>query len=444
MSVPAATSLLGGLASPRTPLRRFLDRELSAGSRPLRATYCAQLSSPRGWQPGPGVGFEAGTVGTAVDQRLRLAFTAADPVDAATRLGVADCRIAAESPILGIRRGPLSEALATVGAQLVDRITATVAEMEPDNRRHSILGPQDDEEQLARLLIAAAWYALRFRVPIAFPQTPLFRAAAATPRGFDLEALLRVPHPDLVADVLAQLDLAEHGDLTRLRYETTPASCHAGPTFDGSAHIDADADLIVDGMLIDFKSTRDIHAFPLDTIHQLLCYTLLDYSDRFTIDALGVYLTRAGRLIHWPLERYLHLLGTCRRDLSDLRAQFATLCGNTTCPADSVPLTSQRRSVDRLLRALAPVIPDGHCPVCAQPIVNRGTGSSQRRRYCSLRCRRRAAVLQRQGHLPYRRSRPRQSRRLSSSGSARRTRRRSSTVTAVLRRWSSKTGFWCA
>ena len=35
------------------------------------------------------MGTEAGTVGTAIDQRMRLAFTAADPVDEATLEGIA-------------------------------------------------------------------------------------------------------------------------------------------------------------------------------------------------------------------------------------------------------------------------------------------------------------------------------------------------------------------
>ncbi|MFC5900749.1 hypothetical protein [Streptomyces zhihengii] len=72
-------SLTSGLHSPRTPLRRFLDRELSAGPRPLRESFRAQHRSDQVLLPGPGVGTEAGTVGTAIDQRLRLAFTGPRP-----------------------------------------------------------------------------------------------------------------------------------------------------------------------------------------------------------------------------------------------------------------------------------------------------------------------------------------------------------------------------
>lgn len=72
-------SLMSGLHCPRTPLRRFLDRELGAGPKPLRESFRAQHATDQVLLPPPGVGTEVGTVGTAVDQRLRLAFTTASP-----------------------------------------------------------------------------------------------------------------------------------------------------------------------------------------------------------------------------------------------------------------------------------------------------------------------------------------------------------------------------
>ncbi|WP_331739766.1 hypothetical protein OG613_44475 (plasmid) [Streptomyces sp. NBC_00015] len=62
-------SLVDGLRSPHTPLRRFLDRELSAGAKPLRDSYRAQHRAAHVLLPPPGVGTEAGPVGTAIDQR---------------------------------------------------------------------------------------------------------------------------------------------------------------------------------------------------------------------------------------------------------------------------------------------------------------------------------------------------------------------------------------
>jgi hypothetical protein len=73
-------SLVDGLRNPHTPIRRFLDHELSAGPKPLRDSYHAQHRADHVLLPPPGVSAETATVGTAIDQRLRIAFTAAAPV----------------------------------------------------------------------------------------------------------------------------------------------------------------------------------------------------------------------------------------------------------------------------------------------------------------------------------------------------------------------------
>ncbi|GAA3517900.1 hypothetical protein FHR32_000854 [Streptosporangium album] len=388
-------SLTQGLASPRTPLRRFLDQELSAGSRPLRATYRARLPARPLILPGDGVGYEAGTVGTAVDQRLRLAFTCAAPVDAATMAGIALCGPAANSP-----RGRIWQNLAEVGHQLAERIATTVAGLALADRRTPMLRTDEDEERLARMLLAAAWYALNYRNPFAFPDTPLGATAFSASGELSLEMLLAVPHRHLIDDVLAQLHAAEEGPLGQLRATTEPSRCRPGPTFDGSTYVSADADLIADGILLEVKSTRNVHAFSLVTIQQLLGYTLMDFSDRYGIDAVGVYLTRAGALITWPIEDYLALLGVRRRDLTELRALFARLLadlGATGCRADDDPLPGQLASVERLLTGLAPVITAGCCRVCAQPIPDQGLVRA--RLYCSPWCSQRSGALRRRGWL---------------------------------------------
>ncbi|MEU0008047.1 hypothetical protein ABZ079_28240 [Streptomyces sp. NPDC006314] len=81
-------SLTSGIHCPRTPLRRFLDRELSAGAHPPRKSFRARDHSSHVLMPGPGASTEAGNVGTTIDYRLRLAFTTAEPVDHVARLGI--------------------------------------------------------------------------------------------------------------------------------------------------------------------------------------------------------------------------------------------------------------------------------------------------------------------------------------------------------------------
>ncbi|MFI7709227.1 hypothetical protein [Nonomuraea sp. NPDC049480] len=219
------------------------------------------------------------------------------------------------------------EVMETVGHQLLERLRATLSELQLDDRERPLARTEEEEECLARLLLGAAWYALNFRNPVAFPLTPLCREAFASPGTFTLTTLLALPHHDLVRDTVAQVQAASDGPLGQLRHATTPEMCLPGPTFDGSAYVSADADLIVDGLLIDFKSTRRTERFPLPMILQLLGYTLMDFADRYRIDRVGVCLTRAGALIHWPIEDYLALLGARRRDLTELRAALSTTAG---------------------------------------------------------------------------------------------------------------------
>jgi hypothetical protein len=389
-------SLTQGLASPRTPLRRFLDRELSAGVRRLRASYLAQLPPTSLILPGPGVGYEAGTVGTAIDQRLRFAFTQAVDVDATTVMGVASLRVTARA----LGQHPAWEVMELAGHQLLECLRATVAELQLDDRRRPLARTEEEEEHLARLLLGAAWYALNFRNPVAFPLTPLCKAAFADPGAFALTTLLALPHHDLVRDVVAQVRAACSGPLGQLRDASAPELCLPGPTFDGSAYVSADADLIVDGLLIDFKSTRRTERFPLPMILQLLGYALMDFADRYRIDRLGVCLTRAGVLIHWPIEDYLVLLGSRRRDLTELRAAFRQLLAYAGCRADDDPLPEELPGVERLLADLAPVIGPGCCRVCAQPLAQPMLGPSRARLYCSSFCRGRAPSLRFHGWLP--------------------------------------------
>ncbi|MEV7011999.1 hypothetical protein [Streptosporangium sp. NPDC051022] len=387
-------SLTQGLKSPRTPLRRFLDRELSAGSHPLRANYRARLPIRPPILPGEGVGYEAGTVGTAIDQRLRLAFTCAEPVDAATADGIENSRITARF----LRCQPW-QAIAEVGRQLAEQLTTTVAELQLDDRDQPMMRADDDEERLARMLLAAAWYALNYRNPFAFPDTPLYKSALADPGTFTLKTLLAVPHRHLVDDLLAQMHAASNGTLARLRERTSAERCRPGPTFDGSVHVAADADLIADGILVEFKSTRRVHAFDLVTIQQLLGYTLMDYTDTHHIDQVGIYLSRVATLITWPLEDYLALLGVRRRDLVELRAAFATLLAYQGCRADDDPLPHQLAGTEHLLADLAATVPPSCCLVCAQPLIATNFTTNGIRRYCSAWCNQRAPTLRRHGWL---------------------------------------------
>ncbi|MFF3597942.1 hypothetical protein [Kitasatospora indigofera] len=383
-------SLTSGLHCPRTPLRRFLDREMSAGPKPLREDFRARYAVEPVLLPPEGVGTEAGTVGTAIDQRLRLALTAAAPTDLVTRLGV---------DTAGRMGGPKAgEPMGVVGDQLLQRLTETVQAMDLDNRDLPMDRSWEEEQDLARLLLAAAWYQVAARNPFGFTYTPLFLAAVEDPTAFTLEHLLDLPHRDLVDDVTAQLDHATTGPLQRLRATTDPADCKGGVMF-ANIDITADADLLVDGRLIEIKSTRHPHRFEKTTAWQILGYLLLDTPDHHRIDTVGLYLTRTATLATWPVEDYLALLGARCSDLTQLRATFAELL--TNCPADQEPYEpGEQHRVQRLLERLATPIPQGHCPVCAQPMLPAPGDRGRSRRFCTDWCGRRASGLRKRGWLP--------------------------------------------
>ncbi|UKY55622.1 hypothetical protein [Streptomyces inhibens] len=227
---------------------------------------------------------------------------------------------------------------------------------------------------------------------IGFAFTPLAIMVLSDPRAFSLTGLLELPNRDMVSDVVDQLYQAADSPLQDLRARTWPEDCIPGPTFPDT-RLTADADLIADGILIDFKSTRHPHMLRKADAWQLLGYLLLDTADHHRIDTVGLHLTRSDTLVSWPVEEYLDLLGACRRDLTDFRAALNELLDG--CAADAEPRDQQETDrIERLLKRLAPDIPPGHCQVCAQP-----RPASNRRSYCSRWCGVRAATLRKNGML---------------------------------------------
>ncbi|WP_371640782.1 hypothetical protein [Streptomyces virginiae] len=147
--------------------------------------------------------------------------------------------------------------------------------------------------------------------------------------------------------------------------------CTPGPTFP-HARISADADLIVDGPLLDFRSTRHTNTLRQAKAWQLLGYLLLDIDDQYGIETLGLYLTRGGVLAAWTVEEYLDLLGACRRDLNAFRAALHELLAG--CDADIEPYDREETALPQPLHT--------------------------RREYCSHWCAVRAPTLRTKGLLP--------------------------------------------
>ncbi|MEU9190018.1 hypothetical protein AB0D14_36880 [Streptomyces sp. NPDC048484] len=137
------------------------------------------------------------------------------------------------------------------------------------------------------------------------------------------------------------------------------------PTLAG-AQITADADIVVDGLLLDFKSARrPLAEMSQRTAWQLAGYLLLDAADRYRIDTVGLYLSRSGVLTSWPVDDFLALPGACRRDLTELRGVFADLLAGCRGQADTRYFGTEEETerVRQLLERLAPVAGSGCCPL---------------------------------------------------------------------------------
>jgi hypothetical protein len=142
--------------------------------------------------------------------------------------------------------------------------------------------------------------------------------------------LSQLPRPATVDDLLGLADAANVTDLRRMawRFYDTQQSLLTGeatlsPIFEGTRDIGADADLIVDRCLIEIKTAVDPTSISKPSWPwQLLGYALLDYSDRYELESVALYLARQGLLIRWPLDEYVRMLAGREMSLAEARCDL--------------------------------------------------------------------------------------------------------------------------
>ncbi len=211
------------------------------------------------------------------------------------------------------------------------------------------------DEWWARVSYALALLVELYR-GIAVRNSRLFSLRADSGAG----ELLSLANADEVADLIAMRDLARERLLPRL-----PAGpVFTGSTFDGSADLAADADLIAGGLLVDFKASRGGNRRSDGTrsatlartdLDQLLGYALMDYSDRYRLHSIAIYAARYGYLAVWRLDLLLDHLAGRPVDLGQLRQQFAEVL------RVALPPYARGRQEDRLraLHAKRATLPPG-------------------------------------------------------------------------------------
>lgn len=296
-------------------------RELSAAFRAVRPRDAEALQPPAA----AGTRIAWGTLNAAMDHRLRYAFSDSRALPDTVELGITGAFRLAASPAIGA-------AVRKAGHDLEYLLDELIADQQPASRLRTLLLPKAAETQLATLCYAMTWFEEVYRTRRLWPGTPLGDAQS----GFSVTDLLAAVPEYAMADLAAQAEIAS-GALAEVRAACPPEAAHTGPAFAGSPDVGgADADLIIDGLLIDVKGTVAPSRLGKAEFYQLLGYTLLDYENEYRIDKLGFYLSRFGRLITWPVDEYLTLLGSSR-----------SLAGLRTECEEVLALGGRRRQPDR-------------------------------------------------------------------------------------------------
>ena len=287
------------------------------------------------------------TIGTAFDYRLRFAFDAGSDIGgllATIPAQILSLLASEDGPFIAGPKGPFVlrptlqilnerppeldlELMAAIrGIRLPDigvgvhlpeyfsMLTDDLTRLEPEGKR---LQPED-EDLLDRHCYVLALLDELFRGGYHI-RSPLYDTPPRSPP----HALLELGAPwsqDLAA--LYQLFWDKHRSLFDLPVVTNPH-------FAGSAAIGgADADLIIDHQLIEVKTTIK-PTLGREWVWQLIGYLLLEWDDAHQISGLGVYSSRHGVLVIWPLSEFLsHASKQQPRPVASLRDEFRKIVVN--------------------------------------------------------------------------------------------------------------------
>lgn len=211
---------------------------------------------------------------------------------------------------LGIAQGPYPWKLI---ASFFAGLDMVLADIQPVRRRLEL----EAEQLLARYCFVLGLLEEAFRSH-RYMDGPLL---VPTPKR-STEELLAIAEDTWIADLCAMATLF-YDRYSHLLSQPVVLN----PTFTGSRDVGgADADLIVDGCLIDIKASVQPKIDP-GWLRQLAGYALLDYTDERRIHSVGIYMARQGILLTWPLADFFYLLtGDETLSVEALRQEFRLLC----------------------------------------------------------------------------------------------------------------------
>lgn len=141
----------------------------------------------------------------------------------------------------------------------------------------------------------------------------------------DHSALVPYVAGPVTLDDLASLGRVAIADHRHLR---NAAQLEINPTFERSHALGgADADVIFDGLLLDWKAGATTKIVGRRELWQLLGYVFADTDDEHSIRRIGISAVRWRRHVSWSVEELSALLAgdQQQRSLDELRAQFAVV-----------------------------------------------------------------------------------------------------------------------
>jgi hypothetical protein len=214
------------------------------------------------------------------------------------------------------------------------------------------------EQQLAEYSYGLALYEQCYRAP-AGEDWPIIRLGPLA----TVDQLIATASASVLDDIKAMSQLVRSSQPSLLSGQNVTLN----PSFgDASVRLGgADADLVVDGRLIDIKS-KEVAEIERVEFWQLLGYTLADADDSLSIQEVGIYFSRHGIQVVWPLKTLMELMSGKRKEPNEVRERFQAvlqrLSGRPRSPISItyndgwVPPTTSHVSSKRMIEILGDLI----------------------------------------------------------------------------------------
>jgi hypothetical protein len=299
--------LVKEMKNPYSPVRRFFDERFTAGLHAVQHRY-RQDVPPLAVAPAP-YGTNPATLDAAAHWLLRFLLDAQPDLSPAV-FGAIACTPAALDAL---------PALATIAHRLGTQLP------QPGGPVHTFTGPTAATTVDPILLARGCWVlALLSEVYrgglVALIDSPLGQFMRSTPTANNLLQLA----PPAALDQLADLrEVFETTLIPRLAHRKGPWAL--GPNLIGSRLLNADADVIAAGLLLDAKTNATSPSLAVADLFQIIGYALLDVHDAFRLDSVAVFNARYNHLATWHLETLLAELSGGAVEIPTLREQFRAL-----------------------------------------------------------------------------------------------------------------------